>query len=88
MTCNRPQKLNISFDSDEQFRQFITLEAFLLGGRLRGIEHAQFSMVGTLIPQKVIGFLDRFAWTSDACVETYHLLNSVRPKAGYTLRDL
>ncbi|KAH7702974.1 hypothetical protein AAVH_29866 [Aphelenchoides avenae] len=47
MTCNRPQKLNISFDSDEQFRQFITLEAFLLGGRLRGIEHAQFSMTAS-----------------------------------------
>ncbi|KAH7713242.1 hypothetical protein AAVH_19409 [Aphelenchoides avenae] len=61
MACNRPQKLNISFDSDKQFRQFVTLEGFLLGGPLRDIEHAQFhvtvSYVSVMPAWRLILFL-------------------------------
>lgn len=35
----------MSFNSDERFRQLITLDGFLLGGPLRDIEQMQFSVV-------------------------------------------
>lgn len=46
MSRNRPQRLSITFTSDEQLRQFIALEGFLLGGRFRDIERMELSAVG------------------------------------------
>ncbi|KAH7704768.1 hypothetical protein AAVH_28037 [Aphelenchoides avenae] len=53
MRRNRPQQLSMSFNSDERFRQVITLDGFLLDGALRSIEEIQFSVAssqGSVVP--------------------------------------
>ncbi|KAH7701478.1 hypothetical protein AAVH_31387 [Aphelenchoides avenae] len=53
MSSNRPHTLSMSFNSDERFRQLITLDGFLLGGPLRDIEQMQFSVAashGSVVP--------------------------------------
>lgn len=47
VTLDRPQKLSMSFDSDEQFRQFIMLDDVMFGKPIRDIEHVQLCVVGT-----------------------------------------
>lgn len=79
----------MTFNSDEQFRQFITLDGFLLGGPLRNIEHMWFSVVGIIrmfTPCRLL--LDRFVWVADARLENGSLRNTMRPKDRNTLRDL
>ncbi|KAH7713239.1 hypothetical protein AAVH_19406 [Aphelenchoides avenae] len=50
MSGNRPRQLSMTFNSDEQFRRFITLKGFFLGGALRDTEHMWFSVDAALGP--------------------------------------
>ncbi|KAH7713760.1 hypothetical protein AAVH_18894, partial [Aphelenchoides avenae] len=44
VVSNRPQRLSMSFNSDELLRRFFTLVGFLHGGRYRDIERMEYSV--------------------------------------------
>lgn len=88
MIRNRPQKLSMTFTDDEQLRQFITLEGFLLGGRFRDIKRVELSAVGMHVHECFVDISDHFAWIGPTSLEAISVFVAVRPKVPNALRDL
>ncbi|KAH7693098.1 hypothetical protein AAVH_39872, partial [Aphelenchoides avenae] len=75
MSCNRPQQLSMTFDSDEQFRRFITLKGFFLGGALRDTEHMWFSVDASLGPVVPVWKMVLFISPCIRKLEIHYVLN-------------